>query len=53
MGAGSHHVELKFVSEGFYAGLICTIVSWCAFIGLLIVLKRRKRVNVSAEADVE
>ena len=53
MGAGSHHVELKFVSEGFYAGFICTIVSWCAFIGLLIVLKRRKRVNVSAEADVE
>lgn len=47
MDAGTHEVELKYVSEGFTLGLITTVISWLEF--LLIVILDFKKNKKTAE----
>lgn len=48
MDAGTHKVELKYVSEGFTLGLITTVISWGAFILIGIICFKKKRKAVEA-----
>ena len=36
LGAGKHVLEFRYIPEGFYLGLIITIISWIIFVGIII-----------------
>ena len=48
MDAGTHKVELKYVSEGFTLGLITTVISWVVFLLIVIICFKKKRKAVEA-----
>ncbi len=46
-GEGQHTVEMKYVSEGFYPGLILSIIGWLVFATLCIYISLKKRTKKS------
>ena len=50
LGVGEHELEFKYVPEGFYLGLIITIVSWIAFVVLMLQINKK---NVEEKKEDE
>ena len=41
---GDHHIELKYIPEGFIPGLICTLLAIAIFIALIILAPKREMI---------
>lgn len=51
MNPGKHEVMLKYVSEGFYAGLIISMIAWAVFILIVIFQKKKDKVERGIAED--
>lgn len=50
LSSGQHDIKLKYCPEGFYLGLVVTLVSIALFVGIiLLVSKKAKKETVSVE----
>lgn len=60
LSKGEHHIELKYMPEGFVAGVICTLLALMIFIALIILAPKREAIfaklklkkTASAEAPI-
>lgn len=52
IGAGKHHIEMKYVPKCFYLGLIISIIAWVVFICCIILSRRSKNKNeINSESE--
>lgn len=47
---GEHHIELKYIPEGFIPGLICTLLALMIFIALIILAPKREQIFAKIKA---
>ncbi len=50
MNQGAHHVELKYIPEGFIPGVICTLLALIIFIALIILAPKREQIFAKLKA---
>ena len=48
---GEHHIELKYIPEGFIPGLICTLLALVVFIALIILAPKREQIFAKIKAN--
>ena len=53
VNAGEHHIELRYMPEGFIVGLICSILALLIFIAMCIIIPKRKKLFASVYAKIE
>ena len=42
IGSGQHELEFKYIPEGFYLGIVVTIVSWIGFVVWMIIIRKNR-----------
>ena len=42
IGSGQHELEFKYMPEGFYLGIVVTIVSWIGFVVWMIIIRKNR-----------
>ncbi len=50
MNQGDHHIELKYIPEGFIPGVICTLLALIIFIALIILAPKREQIFAKLKA---
>ena len=50
MNQGAHHIELKYIPEGFIPGVICTLLALIIFIALIILAPKREQIFAKIKA---
>ena len=50
MNRGAHHIELKYIPEGFIPGVICTLLALIIFIALIILAPKREQIFAKLKA---
>ena len=48
---GEHHIELKYIPEGFIPGVICTLLALAIFIVLIILAPKREQIFAKIKAN--
>ena len=48
---GEHHIELKYIPEGFIPGVICTLLAIAIFIALIILAPKREQIFAKIKAN--
>ena len=51
LSKGDHHIELKYIPEGFIPGLICTLLAIAIFIALIILAPKREQIFAKLKAN--
>ena len=51
--AGTHTLQMKYVPEGFYTGIVVTIIFWIIFIAYIIILKRKMFIQLNKDTIYE
>ena len=46
VSAGDHKIELTYTTPGLKIGIMISAAGWAAFVVLIIVMQRRKRIKI-------
>jgi uncharacterized membrane protein YfhO len=44
LGKGEHHIELKYMPQGFIPGVICTILALAIFVAMIFIIPKRRTI---------
>lgn len=53
LNSGSHHIQLKYIPEGFTVGLISTLLAIVIFIAMIFIIPRRRKIFAKAYAKID